>query len=61
LDLFAETIVMFMRPDKWCWNFIIHVLEDYYMLMRCLCMMIFRNEFYENRIMYISRKWRCSI
>jgi hypothetical protein len=41
-------------------DFVVHVVEDYYML-RYLCMMIFRCEFYEIEIMHVLRKRRCSI
>jgi len=41
---------MYMRPENGVRDFIIHVLEDDYMLLKYLCMIIFHCEFYENRI-----------
>jgi len=34
--LFDETMGMYFKPEIWCWDFITHLFEEFYMLLICL-------------------------
>jgi len=50
LDLSAETIVMYMRHEQWCWDFIIQYFRKITCCWDIYVWWFFRCEFYENHI-----------
>jgi len=51
-------MVMYMRPMTWCGDFVTHVFENVYTLLRYFCMMIFVASFMKTVYMHVLWKWR---
>jgi len=62
VESIVEIMIMYLKHEMQCWDFIYLCIEDYYLMMRYYVWWLSSvANFYENQIMHVLEKCRCSI